>query len=90
LLRAACRPGVPFILSLADHGMSYAVGNAPFGKGIDAFLNRVARDTARDTIKHPLSADKFEQASLDPTLAQLAFVNAVRRSLGKDQGALSE
>jgi hypothetical protein len=61
-----------------------------FGRAIDTFLNRVARDTARDTIEHPLSLDEFDQASLAPALAQLALVNAVRRSLDKDQGALSE
>jgi hypothetical protein len=33
--------------------------------------------------------DEFEQAMLAPAMAQLSLVNAIRRSLDKDQGALS-
>jgi hypothetical protein len=55
-----------------------------FGRAIDPFL-AVA---GVDPVEHPLTLDEFERASLGPAKAQLALVNAIRRSLGKDQGAL--
>jgi hypothetical protein len=36
-----------------------------------------------------LSADQFDQAMSAPAEAQLSLVNAIRRSLDKEQGALS-
>jgi len=55
-----------------------------FGRATDPFL-AVA---AVDPVEHPLTAEEFEQASLEPAKAQLALVNAIRRPMGKDQGAL--
>jgi hypothetical protein len=59
-----------------------------FGKAIDSFLERVARNA--DTISHPVTAEEFAQASEAPAQAQLALVNAIRRSLGNERGALPE
>jgi hypothetical protein len=56
-----------------------------FGRTIDTFLKRASLDTTTDA----LSADEFDQAMLAPAEAQLSLVNAIRRSLDKDQGALS-
>lgn len=55
-----------------------------FGRAIQPFLTVAAGNT----VEHPLTEEAFEQASLGPAKAQLALVNAIRRSLGKDQGAL--
>jgi hypothetical protein len=59
-----------------------------FGKAIDSFLERVARNA--DTISHPVTAEEFDQASEAPAQAQVALVNAIRRSLGNERGALPE
>lgn len=55
-----------------------------FGRAIDPFLAAVGGNP----VEHPLTEEEFERASLGPAQAQLALVNAIRRSLGKDQGAL--
>jgi hypothetical protein len=55
-----------------------------FGRAIQPFLDRVGVNTT----EQPLSTEEFEQASLGPAQAQLALVNAIRRSLGKEQGLL--
>ncbi|MFG3643675.1 hypothetical protein ACGF3C_25765 [Micromonospora sp. NPDC047762] len=60
---------------------------------IDAFGHAVQRlldvATGMDTTTAPLSQDQFEQAMVAPTRAQLALVNAMRRSVGRHQGPLS-
>jgi hypothetical protein len=56
-----------------------------FGSAVGAFLQQASVDTITDA----LSVDEFEQAMLAPAMAQLSLVNAIRRSLDKDQGALS-
>ncbi|MER6290253.1 hypothetical protein [Streptomyces sviceus] len=56
-----------------------------FGKTINAFLDQVARDPARDSSRDPLSVEEFAQANRGPALAQVQLVNAIRRSLSKDQ-----
>ncbi|MET9384809.1 hypothetical protein ABZY09_28005 [Streptomyces sp. NPDC002928] len=55
-----------------------------FGKAINAFLDQVARDARPD----PLSEEEFAQANRAPAQAQVRLVNAMRRSLSKDQGEL--
>jgi hypothetical protein len=57
-----------------------------FGRAIDPFLTAVA---ARNSIEDPLTDEQFDQASQGPARAQRALVNAIRRSLGKDLGALN-
>ncbi|WP_262063728.1 hypothetical protein [Streptomyces sp. STR69] len=59
-----------------------------FAKAIDGFLNKVARDPARDPTRDPLSQEEFAQANRAPAQAQVQLVNAMRRSLSKDQEAL--
>ncbi|WP_266394924.1 hypothetical protein [Streptomyces canus] len=59
-----------------------------FGKAIGAFLDKVARDRARDPARDPLSQEEFAQANRAPAQAQVQLVNAIRRSLSKDQKAL--
>jgi hypothetical protein len=61
-----------------------AVAIDGFGRAIDPFLAVVAGNP----VEHPLTVDEFERASQGPANAQLALVNAIRRSLGKAQGAL--
>jgi hypothetical protein len=56
-----------------------------FGGAVGRFLQKAGVDTITDA----LSVDEFEQAMLAPAMAQLSLVNAIRRSLDKDQGALS-
>jgi hypothetical protein len=56
-----------------------------FGVAIGAFLKKAAVDARTDA----LTEDEFEQAMLPPARAQLALVNAIRRSLAKNQGSLS-
>lgn len=56
-----------------------------FGRTIGTFLNKAGVDTTTDA----LSADEFDQAMLAPAMAQVSLVNAIRRSLDKDQGMLS-
>jgi hypothetical protein len=43
---------------------------------------------AGDPSGHPLTEEEFRRANLGPAKAQLELVNAIRRSLGKDQGVL--
>jgi hypothetical protein len=52
-----------------------------FGRAIDPFL-AVA---AGDPVGHPMTEKEFEQVSVGPAKAQLALVNAIRRSLGKHE-----
>ncbi|MEV6171767.1 hypothetical protein AB0L99_26575 [Streptomyces sp. NPDC051954] len=59
-----------------------------FGKAVNAFLDQVARDPARDPLRDPLSVEEFARASRAPAQAQVQLVNAIRRSLSKDQKAL--
>lgn len=54
-----------------------------FGRAVGTFLDRVARGAG------PVSAEEFDEASLVAGQAQVALVNAMRRSLGKDQGPLT-
>jgi hypothetical protein len=56
-----------------------------FGASVGTFLSEVAVDTRTDA----LSDGEFTQAMLAPAAAQLSLVNAIRRSLDQDQGALS-
>ncbi|MEU4792644.1 hypothetical protein AB0F95_23355 [Micromonospora tulbaghiae] len=60
---------------------------------IDQFGQAVQRvlevTTGADTTIAPLSQDQFEQAMVAPARAQLALVNAMRRSVGRKQGPLS-
>ncbi|WP_327399359.1 hypothetical protein OG194_03645 [Streptomyces sp. NBC_01288] len=53
--------------------------------GLGLRLEQVERDPARN----PLSQEEFAQANRAPAQAQVRLVNAIRRSLGKDQEALS-
>jgi hypothetical protein len=55
-----------------------------FGRAIDPFLAM----TAGNPVEHPLTEQEFEQASEGPAKAQLTLVNAIRRSLGREQGEL--
>ena len=55
-----------------------------FVRVVNAFLDQVARDARRD----PLSQEEFARASRAPAQAQVRLVNAIRRSLSKDQKAL--
>jgi hypothetical protein len=55
-----------------------------FGRAIDPFLAAVGRNTFDD----PFTEKEFSRASLGPAEAQRVLVNAIRRSLGKDQGPL--
>ena len=55
-----------------------------FGSAVNSFLAM----TASDPIKHPLTGEEFRRANLGPAKAQLALVNAIRRSLGRDKDAL--
>jgi hypothetical protein len=54
-----------------------------FGRAVNTFLDRVARGAG------PVSSEEFEDASVAAGRAQVALVNAMRRSLGKDQGPLT-
>jgi hypothetical protein len=56
-----------------------------FGSAVGTFLQKAGVDTITDA----LSMDEFEQAMLAPAMAQLSLVNAIRRSLDKNHGALS-
>ncbi|MFI6405172.1 hypothetical protein [Streptomyces sp. NPDC050548] len=60
-----------------------------FGKAVNGFLDTVARDPARDSTRDPLSQEEFARASRAPARAQVQLVNAMRRSLSRDQKALS-
>ena len=55
-----------------------------FGKAIGEFLDQAARDPTRA----PLSKEEFSRANRAPAQAQVRLVNAIRRSLSKDQKAL--
>ncbi|MFE7837502.1 hypothetical protein ACFU53_16130 [Streptomyces sp. NPDC057474] len=57
-----------------------------FGRAINAFLDQVAR--GRDPLNDPLSPEGFEQARQAPAEAQVKLVNAIRRSLSRDQKVL--
>ncbi|MFF1306063.1 hypothetical protein [Streptomyces sp. NPDC058307] len=59
-----------------------------FVNAINAFLYKVARDPAHDPAHNPLSQEEFARASRAPAQAQAQLVNAIRRSLSKDQKAL--
>jgi hypothetical protein len=55
-----------------------------FGTAIGVFLSKASVDTRTS----PLSEAEFEEAMVGPAQAQMAFVNAVRRSLGRELGAI--
>jgi hypothetical protein len=57
-----------------------------FAQAVNTFLDRASVDTT----EHALTMHEFEQASVAPAAAQLDLVNAIRRSLGRRQGALPE
>ncbi|MGC4812785.1 hypothetical protein ACLQ29_19865 [Micromonospora sp. DT228] len=57
-----------------------------FGQAVRRLLDVTA---GVDTTTAPLSQDQFEQAMVAPAEAQLALVNAMRRSVGRDQRPLS-
>ncbi|MGW1713026.1 hypothetical protein [Streptomyces sp. NPDC002156] len=59
-----------------------------FGKAIGTFLDQVARDPAHDPSRDPLSVEEFAEANRAPAQAQVQLVNAIRRSLSKEQKAL--
>ena len=67
---------------VAPPAVATAIDN--FGGAINSFL-AVA---GVDPVEHPLTEDEFRRANLGPAKAQLALVNAIRRSLGKDEDAL--
>ena len=56
-----------------------------FGKAVNAFLSQVARDARLD----PLSEEEFALANQASAHAQVRLVNAIRRSVSKDQKGLS-
>ncbi|MGW2637316.1 hypothetical protein [Streptomyces sp. NPDC001348] len=53
-----------------------------FGRVINSFLDQVARQ------RDPVSPEEFEQARQAPAEAQVKLVNAIRRSLSRDQSGL--
>jgi hypothetical protein len=55
-----------------------------FGTAVGTFLKTAGVDARTQA----LSDEEFEQAMLAPARAQIALVNAIRRSLARDQGAL--
>jgi hypothetical protein len=57
-----------------------------FGQAVNGFLHATA---GVDTTATPLTEDQFDRAMVAPARAQLALVNAMRRSLGRDQGLLA-
>lgn len=59
-----------------------------FGQVVNGFLNAT---TGVDTTATPLSKEQFERAMVAPAQAQVALVNAMRRSLSssRDQGPLA-
>ena len=59
-----------------------------FGKAIGEFLDQAARDPARDPTRDPLSKEEFSRANRASAQAQVRLVNAIRRSLSRDQKAL--
>ncbi|MFB6893450.1 hypothetical protein ACFCX4_29500 [Kitasatospora sp. NPDC056327] len=58
-----------------------------FGCAVDRFLERVARDV--DTVRSPLGEEEFREANAEVAQAQIRLVNAMRRSLGGRQKALT-
>lgn len=60
-----------------------------FGKAIGTFLDQVARDPARDPSRDPLSVEEFAEANRASAEAQVQLVNAIRRSLSKEQKELA-
>ncbi|GAB3858178.1 hypothetical protein GCM10029963_57430 [Micromonospora andamanensis] len=56
-----------------------------FGQAVRRFLDATAEV---DTTTAPLSQEQFEQAMVAPARAQLALVNAMRRSVGRHQRPL--
>ncbi|MET9388705.1 hypothetical protein ABZY09_49150 [Streptomyces sp. NPDC002928] len=58
-----------------------------FGKAIDDFLDR-AGWRGSDPRRDPLSEEELAQANRAPAQAQVQLVNAIRRSLSKDQKEL--
>lgn len=59
-----------------------------FARAVGVFLDQVARDPARDPTRDPLSQEEFARAGRGPAQAQVQLVNAIRRSLSKEQKAL--
>lgn len=57
-----------------------------FGHTVNGFLKATAGLEPTATL---LTRDQFEQTMVGPALAQVALVNAMRRSLGKDEGPLA-
>ncbi|MEV1330407.1 hypothetical protein AB0J20_12625 [Micromonospora costi] len=57
-----------------------------FGQAVQRLLEATA---GVDTTTAPLSQEQFEQAMVAPALAQLDLINAMRRSVGRDQRPLS-
>ncbi|MFG2049555.1 hypothetical protein ACGFIW_19240 [Micromonospora sp. NPDC048935] len=57
-----------------------------FGQAVQRLLDV---STGVDTTTAPLSQEQFDQAMVAPARAQLALVNAMRRSVGRNQGPLS-
>jgi hypothetical protein len=70
------------ILSPAD----VAEEISKFGAAINSFLNVAAHGTTTS----PLSPEEFERARRAPAQAQLALVNAIRRSVGPNDRDLPE
>ncbi|MEU1843955.1 MULTISPECIES: hypothetical protein [Micromonospora] len=57
-----------------------------FGRAVHGLLDATA---GVDTTTAPLSQEQFERAMAAPARAQLDLVNAMRRSMGRQQGPLS-
>jgi len=68
---------------VAPAGVAHEIDN--FARAIGPFLGKAAVDTTTDA----LNMDQFEQAMMAPAKAQLSLVNAIRRSLDKNQGDLA-
>jgi hypothetical protein len=67
---------------VAPSAVAAAIDN--FGRNaINPFLA-----VAGDPVGHPLTEEEFRRANLGPAKAQLVLVNAIRRSLGRDEDAL--
>ena len=67
---------------VAPSAVAAAIDN--FGTAIDPFLAVAAVDPCT----HPVTEEEFRRANLGSAKAQLALVNAIRRSLGRDEDAL--
>lgn len=60
-----------------------------FGRAVNTFLDRVARGPHGDPRKQPLTAAEFAEAGTQAAQAQVALVNAIRRTMPSGHGTLT-